>query len=937
MKYLSFALLVLATFSVCAQEPFAGSDASDYRQRIDLKGEWQFDIDSTNKGIHEQWFLKDLPERISLPGTMDEGHKGKLNKDTSTMHLNRIYFYEGAAWYRRQVIIPKSFSKKHNKLLLERTKSTMVWIDGNLVDSSCLLQSPQEFDVSRYLTAGTHFITIRVDNSLRLTPYGNVHIYADDTQTNWNGIIGQLFLETSAPSYIEDLQVYPDIAKQKVQIRLRLANTTNKQQALIKLLVKKQENGVTKQLLPVYIPLVAFDSVIVINHSLEEDCSLWDEYRQPLYELTAIIKIGKTEDALSASFGMRQFEARGTQFNINGNTCFLRGKHDACVFPLTGYPPMAIYGWLRIFYIAKSYGINHYRFHSYCPPEAAFAAADRAGIYLQAELPFWGGLDSDTVAERLKQEGIGMLKHYANHASFVLFSHGNEIWGGHKRAERNILALKQYDSRPLYTLGSNVNIGYYAPTAGSDFFVGARTPSAGDTTLTHTRLTHAFADSREGGLLNTKEPSTMLNFNYPVSQLKLPIISHEIGQYQIYPDYSELTKYTGVLKPWNLEVFRSRLRKAGMLEQAANFQKASGAWAAICYKAEMEAALRTEGFGGFQLLDLQDFPGQGTALVGILDAFMDSKHVVTPQDWLQSCNDVTLLAEFPKYVWTNGEQFHAQVRVANYSTKQFPGPINWEIRKGTDVIAQGVLQPAGLPKGGLTTAGMIDLPLRKIVTATRLQLYLFMEQSVYGYNNSYPIWVYPAVKEEAAAGDVLVTSKYDDKVKAALAKGGKVLLFPEASDVKDNSVPGLFPPEFWNWEMFKSISESSKKPVSPGTLGLLMNPEHPLFKLFPTDFHTNWQWFSIVKASHPLILDHTPSSFEPLVQVIDNLQRNHKLGLISEFRVGGGKLLICMAELPKLLQHPEAKQLYLSILSYMQSKDFNPIYDYEGGLFQVKL
>ncbi|RXK85687.1 sugar-binding domain-containing protein [Filimonas effusa] len=935
MKYLSFALLVLTSFSVCAQEPFASAAASDYRQRIDLKGEWQFAIDAANKGIQERWFLKDLPDRISLPGTMDEGHKGRLNKDTSTMHLNRLYLYEGAAWYRKKVIIPKSFRQKHSRLLLERTKSTMVWIDGKAAGSSCLLQSPQEFDISSQLTPGEHFITIRVDNSLKLTPYGNVHIYSDDTQTNWNGIIGQLFLEASAQQYIKDLQVYPDIAKQSVQIRMRLANTGSKQQAMVKLLIKKQEHDTIRQLLPVYIPLTTQDSVIVINHSLAEDCSLWDEYRQPLYELTAIVKTGKTEDALSASFGMRRFEARGTQFNINGNTCFLRGKHDACVFPLTGHPPMDVEGWLRVFNIAKSYGINHYRFHSYCPPEAAFTAADRTGMYLQVELPFWGGLDSDTVAEKLKQEGRGMLKYYANHASFVLFSHGNEIWGGHKRAERNIAALKQYDSRPLYTLGSNVNIGYYPPSVGSDFFVGARTPSAGDTILTHTRLTHAFPDSREGGLLNTRQPSTMLNFRYAVSQLKVPIISHETGQYQVYPDYSEVTKYTGVLKPWNLEIFRNRLQKAGMIAQAGDFQKASGAWAALCYKAEMEAALRTEGFGGFQLLDLQDFPGQGTALVGILDAFMDSKNVISSKEWLQSCNDVTLLAEFPKYVWTNGEQFHAKVRVANYSNKHFPGPVNWEMRQGADVIAQGVLQPASLPKGGLTTAGVITIPFEKIATATRLQLNLFMKD--HGYTNSYPIWVYPEVQEAVKAGDILVTSKYDDKAKALLAKGGKVLLFPEAADVKDNSLPGLFPPEFWNWEMFKSISESSRKPVSPGTLGLLMNPEHPLFKLFPTDFHTNWQWFSIVKGSRPLILDQTPSSFKPLVQVIDNLQRNHKLGLIFEFRAGGGKLLVCMAELPKLLQYAAANQLYRSILSYMQSADFDPVFEYNGGLPERKL
>ena len=97
--------------------------------------------------------------------------------------------------------------------------------------------------------------------------------------------------------------------------------------------------------------------------------------------------------------------------------------------------------------------------------------------------------------------------------------------------------------------------------------------------------------------------------------------------------------------------------------------------------------------------------------------------------------------------------------------------------------------------------------------------------------------------------------------------------------------------------MFKSICEWVKKPVSPGTLGLLMDPSHPAFTHFPTDFHTNWQWFTMIKNSHPLILDLLPDNYRPIVQVIDNVERNHKLGMIQEFNVGSGKLLICMTDL----------------------------------------
>jgi hypothetical protein len=624
-------------------------------------------------------------------------------------------------------------------------------------------------------------------------------------------------------------------------------------------------------------------------------------------------------------FGMRKFAAVGTQFQINGRTTFLRGKHEAAVFPLSGYPPMDVDGWMRVYKIAKSYGINHYRFHSYCPPDAAFTAADKIGIYIQAELPFWGGLESDSVTHMLKEEGFAMLRNYANHPSFVMFSPGNEIWSGHDRVEKIVLAFKESDKRLLYTMGSNNNIGFVPPRPCSDYFIGARTPYSIDTTLTHIRLTQSYADSKEGGILNTQSPSTEIYFNYPVSHMNIPIVSHEVGQYQVYPDYAEIKKYTGVLRPGNLEIFRNRLINSGMLDQNADFQKASGAWSALCYKAEMEAAIRTRGLAGFQLLDLQDYPGQGTALVGILDAFMDSKNVITKEKWLQSCNDVVLLLEFPKYCWTTKEKFHAKAVIANYSNHPINQDLNWEIKNTRgNIIQKGSFHNLSARNGGLTLAGEIEFDLTTFKKTEKLSVYITIPGS--GYSNTYPVWVYNSALNKTIPSNIIVSDKFDQELLMKLQDGAKVLLFPQTEEVLDKTVPGLFPPEFWNYGMFKSISESIKKPVSPGTLGILTNPRHPIFNSFPTDFHTNWQWFSILKVSNSFVLDRTPGKYKPIVQVIDNLERNHKLGLIFEFKVGKGKLLVCMAQLNQITNNPEAAQLYQSIINYMNSKEFNPAY-----------
>ncbi|GAT61582.1 sugar-binding domain-containing protein [Paludibacter jiangxiensis] len=892
-----------------------------YRETIDLSGRWQFAPDEKNANIGQKLLSPTFADSILLPGTTDTNHKGKKNDTRTTMHLNRNYVYEGQAWYRKEVVIPANWENRSICLFMERTKPTKVWVDGQFAGESILLESPQEYDLSRLLTPGRHIITLCIDNNAKRTPYGGVHMYSDDTQTNWNGVIGRFCLEASAPLRITDLKITPDIENKKAVCKIKLNRAPKSGNVSLDLFISKEENGKTEALPPAGLTLKS-DSTLTATYNFS-DISLWDEYHQPLYKINAVVSDGKQADNRSTTFGMRKFATRGTQFTINGRTTFLRGKHDGCVFPLTGFPPMDTAGWMRVFLIAKSYGINHYRFHTWCPPEAAFTAADHLGIYLQPELPFWGGLDADSTATMLTKEGIALLKNYANHPSFVMFGMGNEIWSGHERVKKVLTALKQSDSRPLYSEGSNNNIGYALSIDEEDYHVAARTPFAHDSILTHIRLIHAFCDSKDGGILNTVSPSTQINYDYGVTHITKPLISHEIGQYQVYPDYKEIAKYTGVLNAANLEEFRDRLTKADMIDQNQAFTKASGALAALCYRAEIEAALRTKGMAGFHLLDLQDYPGQGTALVGILDAFMDSKEVISRDEWSHFCNDVVPLLSFEKYCWSDQETFSANVEVANYSDKTIHNNISWKlVGENGRVWREGKLKKRDIANGQLSNQGTISFSFSSMQTPERLNLEISIDSTT--YRNNYPIWLYPTPETIEADPAIIVTESLNKETMALLKNGGNVLLFPQPDSVAHNSVKGLFNPEFWNFGMFKSISESNKKPVSPGTMGLLMDPMHPLFDLFPTDFYTNWQWWSIIRNSNPLNLNTTSKAYRPIVQVIDNLERNNKFGLIFEFKMGKGKLLICMSQLGKIADKPEANQLYRSILDYMHSEKFNP-------------
>jgi hypothetical protein len=371
-----------------------------------------------------------------------------------------------------------------------------------------------------------------------------------------------------------------------------------------------------------------------------------------------------------------------------------------------------------------------------------------------------------------------------------------------------------------------------------------------------------------------------------------------------------------------MAVFKERLEKAGMGSQAADFFRASGRWSALLYRADIEMNLRTPHWGGFQLLDLQDYPGQGSAYVGMLDAFMDSKGLISAEEWRQFCNEVVPLAVMEKYCWTNAETLKANVEVANYSAHQLTDRVlAWCLQDSRGQVLQEGKQTFTAYQGTLQEAAEIAASLRGVQKAEKLTLSLQIEGT--DYRNVYDVWVYPEKHTMDAPADVLVTKDLNTAIKQ-LQKGGKVLLFPALENLQEQTVGALFQTDYWNYKMFKTICEGNGKPVSPGTMGLLVQNEHPALADFPTEYHTNWQWFPIVKQSRPMVLDRLPADYKPIVQVIDNIERNHKLGLLYEIKVGNGRLLVCMADIEAAQDKPEARQLLQSMLEYVGSDKFQP-------------
>lgn len=785
------------------------------QQRISLAGEWSLQYGQEHT-------------TVMLPGTMDTNRKGvPIGRKDETTHLSRLYSYKGKAWYERTVVIPKMWRRHRVTLFIERTRPTWLYVDGVLVDSCNNISTPHRYQLAP-LTPGAHTLRILVDNGSGVPEqvYGSSHAYTEDTQTNWNGMIGQLYLE--------------------------VAQSSGKGSAA----------------------------------------------RAPR-EPSLIIRD-------------RHF------YDTQGHRVFLRGKHDACVWPLTGHCPMEQLAWHEYFSTCRDYGINHVRFHSWCPPEAAFAAADELGIYLQPELPFWGDFNAkdSVLLQFLHKEGVNIMREYSHHPSFAMFALGNELWGCIDEMARFVADFRQLAPHVLFTFGSNYYLGYQGVKPGMDYFTTCRVGGeAWGSYDTHTRGSFSFADAMTGGMLNTEYPNTQLTLEEGCSRSTVPVISHETGQFQTYPDFDEIRKYTGVLYPYNLEQFRARLDSAGMLEQAKDFHRASGQWSLELYKADVELDLRTESMDGFQLLDLQDYPGQGSAYVGILDAFMQPKSFGAVHQWRQWCNDVVPLAVMPGYTFTAGQRQDIVVKLANYSGQSLKGKtLTW--------VLGNMEGDMPIPDGeGLLTVGTIPFEAPILHTGCDLMLVLAVDGTE--YHNTYKVWVYPKEVELEKDG-IVITRQLTADVARQLENGAKVLWMPDSTQLQGKTVGPLFQTDYWNYRMFKTICDNNKKAVSPGTLGILTNPRHPLFGEFPTDEHTNWQWFPVIQNSRPLVLDNLPRDYRPIVQVIDNIERNHRLGLVFEFAVGKGRLLVCMSDLECTVDYPEGRQFYHSLLRYMQGDDFQP-------------
>lgn len=925
-------VFLLLTFLIISCSPNKEKDL------INLAGDWNFKIDSNDLGLSEKWYNKILDESVNLPGSMADNGKGysvDINTNwtgsiiDSSWFLSEKYekyrspgnikvpfwlqpekYYVGAAWYQKEVTIPAEWDGQQIQLFLERCHwESRVWIDSIFISMQNALGTPHVFDLSEYLSPGKHLITIRIDNRVNDINVGvNSHSISDHTQGNWNGIVGKIELHKKSNISIDDLQLYPDIDAKVVKAVIDINNQFNST-ADLKITMQAIPQFTSSSKIPDVIEweIKEVSNQIELEYPMGESPSLWDEFNPNLYKMHLEIQNDNGSiDRREVTFGMRKFEVDSTFFKINNRRVFLRGALDCAAFPNTGYPPTDISSWTEICKTIKAHGLNHVRFHSWCPPEAAFQAADELGLYLQVEASSWANQgatigDGKPLDNFIKEESDRILKFYGNHPSFCFMLYGNEPAG---QNQGTILAdlIKDWqskDSRHIYSGGA----GW--PIIPENEFHNIPSPRI-----------QGWGEGLNS-LINGEKPKSDYDWHNRIVNFNVPVVSHEIGQWCVYPDFKEIDLYTGNLKAKNFEIFKETLTENGLVELADSFLLASGKLQALCYKAEIEAALRTPGFAGFQLLNLNDFPGQGTALVGVLNALWKEKGYITPEEFRNFSGQTVPLVRLPKMIYNNNESLEATIEVAHFGKETLKNISTvWKLSDDNNVYAKGELPAVNIPITNGFKLGEIIQNLSQFIEPKQLKLSV----SIGDFVNSWDIWVYPKENKEIKDEDIIVSQKLDNNIIEILNNGGKVLLSPVKGSVKSEYGGDIeigFSSIFWNTAWTNG--------QAPHTLGILCNPDHPAFKSFPTDYYSNWQWWDAMSNSNAIVYNNVSSQINPIVRVIDDWFENRPLALLFEVKVGKGKLLVSGIDLiSQNGNRPEAKQLLFSLKEYMSGDLFNP-------------
>lgn len=914
--------------------------------------------------------------------------ESELSKE-SVKRLREEKKYTGAVWYQTNIKIEEEIERQEIiELFLERVMwESKVFIDNFYIGKRDSLSTPHRYDLTDYLNDKMeHRLTICIDNRdiQKIGPYPSA--YTDETQTIWNGIIGRVELQIYRVNPLEHVIIgiekdkkravisfdysenklehirglernikIPKMNKLEEDKKIHQINRLEKEAEIqqineleedikagqtieIEILIYKkaqtifskeiiQSEKIIKEILQENIILeniVQKENIqknnqnrIKVSFQLKETILMWDEWNPILYDVEIKVKNkkGKEIGFWKKEIGFCQRSIKDGMLYINEKKTFLRGNIDCCMYPLTGYPPMEEKEWTRILTIIKEYGLNHVRFHSWCPPEAAFEAADKLGIYVQIEGPMWMDYWTEYAVGTYKEhytylplEAKRIIENYSYHPSFCIFSNGNELNGDFNLLEVIIKELKKINPYLFYTLSTNWD---RTISKEDDIYIAQSVDGIG---------------IRGQYFLDNLVETGQLQYEQGILKRNIPVISHEVGQYSVYPNVNEIKKYKGVLKPVNLKAIKQDLSKKNLLKYIEKYVKVSGKLAKDLYKAELEAAFRTKKLAGIQLLGLQDFQGQSTATVGLLDVFYEEKGIITSEEFRTFCNETVILLNIEKYKYKTKENLICEVEIVHYGETVLKNQVLkfLIIDRKKNKIYETSIEIEKIQIGHNLVLQINESIFQSLQGRTQLQVIATIPELK--IKNSWNLWVYEEKRKEEieeiekqeikriGKSKIYYTNVWNEEIKARLKKGETILLIVGPKYIRQIGKSTYFP-VFWSPVHF----------LNENPCGMYIDNKNPLFSAyFPCDEAASVEWKPILEHSVSINID-TLYNFEPITMLIPNFYHNHKYSNMMEMKVGNGKLFLCSCDLEKIKSYSlAASYLMEAIINYMDSAQFCP-------------
>ena len=894
---------------------------------------------------------------LKIPGTLDEsniGHRDKKNPEKGLTEklgpaasgLDRVftdddlvfadavppdpdeniysrftrkYTYEGAVRIYRMLSCRENPGKRLF-LDVERARVLSLMIDGEEVMPYRIgtLLSGQSFEVTGKLQ-GSHMLSFMSDNSYPGLPREQIlasNMASDDTQTNWNGLLGYVRLRQEEACFIENVNVYPSDGKLSVYVEISCAEPGKYEIGFSSPALQKEYRhriGITE----------SFFSFTAEGLLLREDLKKWDENEGNLYELTVSLNGEKT----TVPFGIREFRADDTHFRLNGRKIFLRGQTDCSIYPETSYAPMDPAAWKKKLSALRDYGVNFVHFRSCCPPEQAFQAADELGMFLMPELSLSGDQDAfsgEQARQYYRSELLAILRSYGNHPSFVMLSLGNRLRFSEESLDYACELLefaKKIDPMRLYTVSSDEPLTEKGLAlseeqeekylAASDFLM---TPSWG--TLLFRGTDHPLrAESGLRGFVNNEYPGTERGFDEEIlllrESVKKPLLSASAGGYSILPDFREISFFSGFLEPKNLTKMRDDAESEGLLSSWDRYVSASGEQALLSYRMEIEQALRSKLLAGITLFSLQDYPGKESALVGMMNTHLLPKPYPfsAPQRFKSFFGAAVPLLRTERFCYEAGEELNFSVSVANYTAEEISTPVSYTLRSD-QVLSRGQFEETVCPPGTVTDfAEKITLPLlpEDAKEPQRFTLIIRLNRT----ELEYPVFVYPRVLPLCPM-EIYETDTLNQTALLMLREGGKVLLTPQPNaEVLPQSVHSEFSTDFVSSRLY---------PKQSGTMGRIADLAHPVLRRFLSEEWGGLQWWQL-SLGRAVVL---PRRMKSIVSVMDSIHTLRPLSEMIEFRCLEGTVFLCPMGLKNHMDRPEVRFLVSEIYHYMESYDFSP-------------